>query len=138
MLKIGILGCGKIAQVRHIPEYADNPNCELVGFFNPDPQVIYYGSRFLRLIAPLVLFFAIYQPLAAAMRGAGNARAPMYAMLFSGVLFRQTYLFTVSKLFPGNDLLVGAAYPIGWALCSMILIYIYRHSDIASHRIVED
>ena len=35
MLKIGILGCGKIAQVRHIPEYADNPNCELVGFFNP-------------------------------------------------------------------------------------------------------
>ena len=110
----------------------------LVGFFNPDSQVIYYGSRFLRLIAPLVLFFALYQPLAAAMRGAGNARAPMYAMLFSGVLFRQTYLFTVSRLFPGNDLLVGAAYPIGWALCSMILIYIYRHSDIASHRIVED
>ena len=35
MLKIGILGCGKIAQVRHIPEYADNPNCQLVGFFNP-------------------------------------------------------------------------------------------------------
>ena len=35
MLKIGILGCGKIAQVRHIPEYNDNPNCELVGFFNP-------------------------------------------------------------------------------------------------------
>ena len=35
MIKIGILGCGKIAQVRHIPEYADNPDCELVGFFNP-------------------------------------------------------------------------------------------------------
>lgn len=35
MLKIGILGCGKIAQVRHIPEYADNPNCELAGFYNP-------------------------------------------------------------------------------------------------------
>ncbi|MBQ7437038.1 MAG: Gfo/Idh/MocA family oxidoreductase [Oscillospiraceae bacterium] len=35
MIKIGILGCGKIAQVRHIPEYNDNPNCELVGFFNP-------------------------------------------------------------------------------------------------------
>ena len=35
MLKIGILGCGKIAQVRHIPEYSDNPNCELFAFFNP-------------------------------------------------------------------------------------------------------
>lgn len=35
MIKIGILGCGKIAQVRHIPEYADNKSCELYGFYNP-------------------------------------------------------------------------------------------------------
>lgn len=35
MLKIGILGCGKIAQVRHIPEYAANKDCTLVGFYNP-------------------------------------------------------------------------------------------------------
>lgn len=35
MIHIGILGCGKIAQVRHIPEYAANPDCELYGFFNP-------------------------------------------------------------------------------------------------------
>ncbi len=34
MLKIGILGCGRIAQVRHIPEYAANPNCTLAGFFD--------------------------------------------------------------------------------------------------------
>ena len=31
---IGIIGCGKIAQVRHIPEYADNPNVELRGFYD--------------------------------------------------------------------------------------------------------
>ena len=35
MINIGILGCGKIAQVRHIPEYAANPDCRLVGFYNP-------------------------------------------------------------------------------------------------------
>ena len=35
MLKIGIIGCGKIAQVRHIPECAANTNCELAAFFNP-------------------------------------------------------------------------------------------------------
>ena len=33
-LRIGIIGCGKIAQVRHIPEYAANPNAQLVGFFD--------------------------------------------------------------------------------------------------------
>lgn len=34
MIRIGILGCGKIAQVRHIPEYAANRNCELVGYYD--------------------------------------------------------------------------------------------------------
>ena len=26
MIRVGIIGCGKIAQVRHLPEYAANPN----------------------------------------------------------------------------------------------------------------
>lgn len=34
MIGIGIIGCGKIAQVRHIPEYADNPACKLIAFFD--------------------------------------------------------------------------------------------------------
>ncbi|MDY0236433.1 MAG: Gfo/Idh/MocA family oxidoreductase [Gudongella sp.] len=34
MLKIGIIGCGKIARVRHIPEYIENPNVELRAFYN--------------------------------------------------------------------------------------------------------
>lgn len=33
-VNIGIIGCGKIAQVRHIPEYAENPHCRLKGFFD--------------------------------------------------------------------------------------------------------
>ena len=35
MLNVAVLGCGKIAQVRHIPEYAANENVHLVGFYNP-------------------------------------------------------------------------------------------------------
>lgn len=49
-IRIGILGCGKIAQVRHIPEYADNPDCELRAFYNPSRQraedmAAKYGGR---------------------------------------------------------------------------------------------
>jgi predicted dehydrogenase len=36
MLKIGIIGCGKIAEVRHAPEYAENPHVELVAFCDKD------------------------------------------------------------------------------------------------------
>ncbi len=34
MLKVGIIACGKIAQVRHIPEYASNPDVELRGYYD--------------------------------------------------------------------------------------------------------
>lgn len=36
MLRIGIIGCGKIAQLRHLPEYMDNPNAEIVGLYDVD------------------------------------------------------------------------------------------------------
>lgn len=34
MIRVGIVGCGRIAQVRHIPEYQANPNTEIAGFFD--------------------------------------------------------------------------------------------------------
>ena len=34
MFKIGIIGCGKISQVRHIPEYAAHPQAELAGYYD--------------------------------------------------------------------------------------------------------
>lgn len=33
-MKVGIIGCGKIAQVRHIPEYLENPDVEVVGYYD--------------------------------------------------------------------------------------------------------
>ena len=38
MFRIGIIGCGKIAQVRHIPEYAENPHAQLAGFYDLNTQ----------------------------------------------------------------------------------------------------
>ena len=35
MQRVGIIGCGKIAQVRHIPELSANPNARIIGFYNP-------------------------------------------------------------------------------------------------------
>ena len=32
---IGIIGCGKIAQIRHIPEFAQNPDATIIGYYNP-------------------------------------------------------------------------------------------------------
>ena len=34
MIRIGVIGCGKIAQTRHLPEYDENPNCEIAGYYD--------------------------------------------------------------------------------------------------------
>ncbi|MDD2956119.1 MAG: Gfo/Idh/MocA family oxidoreductase [Oscillospiraceae bacterium] len=36
MYRIGIIGCGQIAKVRHAPEYARNPFCQLTAFYDGD------------------------------------------------------------------------------------------------------
>ena len=38
MKGIGIIGCGKISQVRHIPEYHSNPNAQIIGYFDLAPE----------------------------------------------------------------------------------------------------
>ena len=35
MFGIGVIGCGRISQVRHIPEYAAHKDAKLVGYYNP-------------------------------------------------------------------------------------------------------
>ena len=33
-MNVGIIGCGKIAQIRHIPEYTDNANAKIAGYYD--------------------------------------------------------------------------------------------------------
>lgn len=35
-IRVGIIGCGKITQTRHAPEYAENPNAVIYGLFDAD------------------------------------------------------------------------------------------------------
>ncbi len=34
MIQVGVIGCGKIAQVRHIPEYEANPDAKIVALYD--------------------------------------------------------------------------------------------------------
>lgn len=38
MVRVGVIGCGKIAQVRHIPEYLDNKDSELIGLYDMNQE----------------------------------------------------------------------------------------------------
>ena len=102
----------------------------LISIFSKDEQVLKYGSFFLRTGAPFYLFRLLNQVYAGALRGFGNASAPMFIFLFSFVLFRQAYLFVITRIFPSDFIPVAFAYPSGWCICGILMFLYYIRKPI--------
>lgn len=98
----------------------------LAAFFEDDPNVVYYAELLLHNITPFYIFCSVNQVFAAALRGAGNTRAPMFIMLGSFVLFRQIYLFVVANFISNEILPIAFGYPAGWFLCCVITLVYYK------------
>lgn len=100
---------------------------ELVAFFNDTPEVVRYGTLFLRSLTPFYVICCLNQIYACALRGAGNSKTPMIIMLGSFVVFRQIYLFVMSNFISNEILPLAMGYPAGWLMCSLcILIYYHK------------
>lgn len=109
----------------------------LVAFFNEKATVIEYGTMFLRYISPFYVLCCFNQIYSGALRGAGNTRAPMVIMLASFVVFRQIYLFVLTRFVTNTILPVSMGYPAGWLVCSLLTCLYYRQADLTKSRIVE-
>ena len=99
---------------------------QLTALFNGDADVIEFGTLFVRICSPFYIAFVINQVYSGALRGAGDTKNTMYIMLFSFVVFRQIYLFIVSRL-GATAGVIALGYPMGWMMCSaLLLIYYYK------------
>ena len=98
---------------------------ELSSLFSPDASVIAYGVMFIRLCAPFTVFTCFTQIFSGALRGDGNSQMPMILTLCAYVLFRQVYLYIITRIIPDNVYIVGFAYPAGWMVCAGIMTAYY-------------
>ena len=99
----------------------------LMAVFSPEEDVIDFGVRFIRIVTPFYLAICFNQIYAGALRGVGDATMPTVIMLVSFVLFRQVYL-AVTRALGAGFVAVALAYPVGWILCSTLLIIRYSRS----------
>ncbi len=107
------------------------------GFFNKKPEVIQYSSTLLLWLSPFYVLCCINQVYAGALRGAGNAKVPMVIMISSFVVFRQIYLFCMSRIC--NEIIpIAMSYPAGWLLCSVLTLLYYHKTKLTNTRLVED
>ena len=109
----------------------------LVRFFNDTPEVIEFGTLFLRMMSPFYVLCCVNQILAGSLRGAGDSRTPMFIMLGSFVVFRQIYLFCVTHFVSNTIVPVALGYPAGWLVCSTATYLYFRFAHWEKHRVVE-
>ncbi len=118
-----------------VPVLIFAPN--IVAFFNSKPEVVEYGSLLLRWMTPFYVLCCFNQVYSGALRGAGNSKAPMVIMLTSFVLFRQIYLFAMSRIC--NEIIpIAMSYPAGWLLCSTLTTVYFHKVKLGKTRLVED
>lgn len=111
----------------------------LVAFFNNKPEVVEYGTLFLRWIAPFFLLCCVNQVYSGALRGAGKSTAPMVIMLSSFVAFRQIYLYVMANYVSNTVIPIALGYPAGWIVCSLLtLIYTKYYANFEKVRIVSN
>ena len=101
----------------------------LMSLFSPEEDVIEYGIRFIHIVTPFYLCICFNQIYAGALRGVGDATVPTVIMLASFVAFRQVYL-AVTKALGAGFTAVALAYPVGWILCSTLLVIRYLRSPL--------
>lgn len=103
---------------------------QLTAFFNSKPEVITYGTMFLRWISPFYALTCSSNVQSAALRGSGDTRAPMLIMIFSFVIFRQIYLFIMANFISNTVLPIVMGYPAGWLVCTILTAVYYMKADL--------
>lgn len=88
--------------------------------FNQNPAVVGFAVLFLRLNSIFDPVNATNQIEAGALRGVGDSRTPMMIMLMSFVVFRQIYLFIISRL-TESIYFIAIGYPLGWIICTTLM-----------------
>ena len=101
----------------------------LMRFFSPVDEVVDFGVRFIHIVTPFYITICFNQIYAGALRGVSDATMPTVIMLLSFVAFRQVYL-AVTRALGAGFVAVALAYPVGWILCSTLLVIRYFGSPL--------
>lgn len=106
-------------------EYIEAP--AIIKLFTKDEAVMKYGTIFIRCNCMFDFLCCFNQIHAGVLRGIGDATAPMFIMIFSFVLFRQLYLFIITK-FIHSIYPISLSFPMGWMMCSVLMLIYFKLS----------
>ena len=95
--------------------------------FTDNPQVIQYATQVVYYFAPFYFIWTVIEVLANALRGAGDALAPMVISVGGVCGLRILWVFLVVPHWP-TLLGISICYPLSWVLTAILLILRYRRA----------
>ncbi|MBR3422926.1 MAG: MATE family efflux transporter, partial [Clostridia bacterium] len=124
--RFGIISAVILAELVGVAYFFLAPH--MFALFDRTPEVIAFGVRQAHTVTLFYFLLAFSHSIAAVCRGAGKAFVPMFVMLAVWCVFRIAYIFVVMNVF--HDVgYVYMAYPITWAISSVIYFIYYHASD---------
>lgn len=99
-----------------------------ISAFNSTPEVVAYGVTQARIVTPFYFLLALSHCMAGIFRGAGKAIVPMFVMIAIWCVVRVSYISVITRFIPGINV-VFWAYPLTWALSSLIFLIYYKKTD---------
>ena len=129
-ISVGIAAAATAAVVAVLVAFAP----QAIMLFNRETAVVECGTMLLRVMTPFYIVWSVNMILSGSLCGAGDTRMATLIKLFSFVIFRQIYLFAVSRLFPNVLFAVAIGYPIGWTLSAVLITvyYIRKNKEITA------
>ena len=124
--RFGIISAVVLAELIGVLYYIFAP--ALIGIFDDNPGVIAYGVQQARTAALFYFLLAFSHSVAAVCRGSGKAFVPMLIMFSVWCVLRVAYIAVVMHLF-GEIGYIYWAYPITWAISSVIYLFYFLFSD---------
>lgn len=125
-IAFGVVCSCLMAEVIGVLSYVFAP--QLIGFFSETQEAIGFGTQHMRTICLFYCLLAFSHCIAAVMRGAGKATVPMFTMLLCWCLIRVTYI-SIAVKYVNRLTTVSWAYPLTWALSSIIFLVYFLTAD---------
>ncbi len=97
----------------------------LAAFFCNDPGILNWTVVLVRLMSPFYILYSVGPACSATMRGCGETRIQTIYTIFSFVVFRQIYLFIISRAMPNQPIPIVLGYPLGWMLYGALAVIVY-------------
>ena len=105
-----------------------------VSIFNTNPDIIEFGSLFLRFLTPFYLIWCVCLIYSGALNGAGKTIVTMIIMLSSFVAFRQIYLYVVANFIDNSPIPITLSYPLGWTIAAVSTFIYYRVKGLSDDK----